>query len=89
VYRAHPSAAPDWPQPPGLGGYRVEIDGDPIWRLDLAMSGADGTVLSGGELATATRVVNAIPAVCAAEPGILTPVTMPIQTGRHRVRPPA
>ncbi|MGC9963685.1 MAG: diacylglycerol kinase, partial [Acidimicrobiales bacterium] len=36
-------------------------------------------------LATAVRVVNSIPAVCAAPSGLLLPTDLPLVTGRHRV----
>jgi hypothetical protein len=44
---------------------RVTIEGNPTIRVDLAIDG----VLPGAE-ATAARVVNSIPAVCAATPGV-------------------
>ncbi|MBO2455692.1 diacylglycerol kinase [Actinomadura barringtoniae] len=78
---------PHWPEPPfgQAGGYRVEIDGEPPWRLDIANPGAaDPTVP--GTLATALRVVNAIPAVAEAPPGLHTPFTLPHITGRHLMR---
>jgi 4-hydroxy-tetrahydrodipicolinate reductase len=36
----------------------------------------------GGVLLTATRLVNAIPAVCAADPGPLSALDLPLVTGR-------
>jgi hypothetical protein len=47
---------------------RITVDGDPPVQLDFALNGGDLP----GSAATAARVVNAIPAVCAAEPGILS-----------------
>jgi 2,4-diaminopentanoate dehydrogenase len=47
---------------------RITIDGDPPVQVDFALNGGD---LPGSE-ATAARVVNAIPAVCAAKPGLLS-----------------
>jgi hypothetical protein len=86
VYRAHTDAAPDWPRPPGAGGYRVEVIGEPCWTVDFGFVGVDGTGIDAGELTTAVRVVNAIPAVCDAPPGLLTPLDLPLVTGRGLVR---
>jgi 4-hydroxy-tetrahydrodipicolinate reductase len=53
--------------------------------MDIANPGAvDPTVP--GTLATALRMVNAIPAVAAAPPGLHTPFTLPMFTGRHLLR---
>jgi hypothetical protein len=47
---------------------RITIDGDPPVQVDFALNGGDLP----GSAATAARVLNAIPAVCAANPGILS-----------------
>lgn len=47
---------------------RITIEGDPPVRLDFALTGGELP----GSTATAARVVNAIPAVCAASPGVLS-----------------
>ena len=47
---------------------RITVDGDPPVQLDFALNGGELP----GSAATAARVLNAIPAVCAAEPGILS-----------------
>jgi 2,4-diaminopentanoate dehydrogenase len=86
VTRTRADQAPDWPQPPpGRGSvHRVAIDGSPSLTLDLALQ--TGTLGRGGVLATAMRVVNAIPAVCAARPGLLTALDLPIAPGRTLFR---
>lgn len=86
VTRLRDDLAPEWPAPPQGGGYRVEISGDPTWTLDLGMVGADGDHNSGGLLATAMRLLNAIPAVCDALPGLLTPMDLPMIVGRGLLR---
>ena len=48
VTRMHPDMAPDWPQPPGHGGYRIEVQGSPIYTVDFAMMGEDGDHNTGG-----------------------------------------
>jgi hypothetical protein len=47
---------------------RITVDGDPPVQLDFALTDGDLP----GVTATAARVLNAIPAVCAANPGILS-----------------
>lgn len=47
---------------------RITVEGDPPIQLDFALNGGDLP----GSTATAARVVNAIPTVCAAGPGILS-----------------
>jgi 4-hydroxy-tetrahydrodipicolinate reductase len=74
-----------WPQPAGHGGYRVEITGEPNYTLDLQLMGTDGDHNTAGLKATAMRLVNAIPAVIAAEPGIVTALDLPPITGRGLV----
>jgi len=86
VTRLHDDLAPEWPQSPGGGGYCIEVLGSPSYRVDLAMTGEDGDHNTGGLLATAMRLLNSIPAVCAAEPGLLTPFDLPMVTGRGLMR---
>ncbi len=81
--RLRDALCPQWPQPVQPGGnYRVEITGEPCYALDLALSSRNGDHNHAGVLATAMRVVNAIPAVVAAEPGICTTLNLPLITGR-------
>ena len=87
VTRLDPDLGPDWPSLPGQGGYRVEVTGDPNLTLDLRIEGPDGDHNTGGLTATAMRLVNAIPAVVAAEPGLLTALDLPLITGRGLVAP--
>lgn len=85
VTRLHPDLGPDWPRMAGQGGYRVEVTGDPNYTLDLRIEGTDGDHNTGGLKATAMRLVNAIPAVVAAKPGLLTALDLPLITGRGLV----
>lgn len=47
---------------------RITVEGDPPVQLDFALNGGELP----GSTATAARVVNAIPTVCAASPGVLS-----------------
>jgi 4-hydroxy-tetrahydrodipicolinate reductase len=80
VTRIDDTLAPDWPQ--GKGSYRVLVKGDPGMRVEYEFWDKDGDHAVGGLLLTATRIVNAIPAVCAAGPGLLSALDLPLVTGR-------
>ena len=83
ITRLRDDLCPDWPQPAQEGGnYRIEITGEPCYALDLCLSSPNGDHNHAGVLATAMRTVNAIPAVIAAEPGIVTTIDLPLVTGK-------
>ncbi len=82
VTRMHDDVAPDWPQPLGKGGYRVVTRGNPNLQIDFQMEGESGDHNEAGMLTTAMRVLNAIPAVCSAPPGLLSVLDLPLVTGR-------
>ncbi|MFK7897324.1 MAG: dihydrodipicolinate reductase [Myxococcota bacterium] len=69
--------APNWPQSERDGTYHVDIKGDPSLSADLLLGQPDN-FSEHGMVATTMRVINAIPAVCAAEPGIVTPLDLPL-----------
>ncbi|WP_410584758.1 diacylglycerol kinase [Amycolatopsis sp. lyj-108] len=87
VTRLRGDLGPDWPQPTGQGCYRVQVTGEPNYVLDLRLVGTDGDHNTAGLKATAMRLVNAIPAVVAAPPGLLTALDLPLVTGRGLVSP--
>jgi 2,4-diaminopentanoate dehydrogenase len=82
VTRLRDDLGPDWPQPTGQGCYRVEVRGEPNYTVDLQLLGTDGDHNTAGLKATAMRLVNAVPAVVAARPGLLTALDLPLITGR-------
>jgi 2,4-diaminopentanoate dehydrogenase len=86
VTRLRDDLAPDWPQPLGQGGYRVVVSGEPNYTLDMQMLGTDGDHNTAGLKATAMRLVNAVPAVVSARPGLITALDLPLITGRGLVR---
>jgi 4-hydroxy-tetrahydrodipicolinate reductase len=85
VTRLADDLAPDWPQPPGQGGYRVTVRGEPNYSVDLQLVGTDGDHNTAGLKATAMRLVNAIPAVVQSRPGLLSALDLPLVTGRGLV----
>lgn len=84
VTRLDDALAPDWPQ--GNGSYRVLVKGVPGMRCDFQFWDEDGDHAVGGVVLTATRIVNAIPAVCEAPPGLLSALDLPTVTGRGLLR---
>ena len=80
VTRMHDDLAPEWPR--SDGGYRVIIRGVPEITCSLDMADEHGDHAVGGVVLTATRLVNAIPAVCAAPPGLLSALDLPLITGK-------
>lgn len=82
VTRLRDDIAPHWPQPAGQGCYRVTVRGEPNYTLDLQLVGSDGDHNTAGLKATAMRLVNAVPAVVQAPPGLLTALDLPLITGR-------
>jgi len=53
-------------------GYRVVVSGEPDLTLDMAFSSKTGNPLHAVHVSCAMALVNAIPQVCDAEPGVLT-----------------
>jgi hypothetical protein len=69
VTRLRDDDAPHWPQGEG---YRILVEGEPNLKLEVTLSSDLGDHNHAGCLATAMHVINAIPAVVAADPGVLT-----------------
>ncbi|ADT97904.1 MULTISPECIES: NAD(P)H-dependent amine dehydrogenase family protein [Mycolicibacterium] len=83
VTRLRDDLCPDWPQPAQHGGsYRIEVTGEPSYAMDLCLSSPNGDHNHAGLVATAARVVNAIPAVVDSSPGIVTARELPPITGK-------
>jgi hypothetical protein len=88
VNRLTPSAAPTWPYPPDgrSGVHRVVVSGSPGVEIN-AMVGLGGTDHNeAGVIATAMKAVNAIPQVCAAPPGLISLLDLPISQVRGLMR---
>jgi len=88
VTRLREDLCPDWPQPAQHGGsYRIEITGEPTYAMDLQQSSPNGDHNHAGLVATAMRIVNAIPSVVDAKPGIVTTLDLPLVTGKGLYAP--
>ncbi|MCB1039862.1 MAG: hypothetical protein KDA94_10090, partial [Acidimicrobiales bacterium] len=79
VTRLRDDDAPDWPHGEG---YRIQIEGEPHVHLELSLSSDRGDHNHAGCLATAMHVINAIPHVVAAEPGVKTVLDLPVYSAR-------
>ena len=86
VTRTAPDQVPEWPTPlEGDGCYRVEITGEPHMKVEFTHHGEHGDHNVSGMIVTAQRLVNAVPAVVAATPGLVTALDLPLVTGRGLV----
>jgi 4-hydroxy-tetrahydrodipicolinate reductase len=83
VTRLRDDDAPEWRHG---NGYVIDIDGDPCLKVSIELSSHRGDHNYAGCLATAMHVINAIPAVCEAPPGILSLLDVPTYTARHLMR---
>lgn len=79
VTRLRDDDAPEWPHG---AGYRILIEGDPHVQVELGLSSDNGDHNHAGCLATAMHVVNAIPAVVAADPGVQNLLSLPVYSAR-------
>ena len=68
VNRMAADLAPEWPTAERDGTYRIVVEGAPSYQCELVF-GQPGTSSAEGMVATTMRIVNAVPAVCDAEPG--------------------
>lgn len=88
VTRTRDDLRPDWARPASGGGsYRVEITGEPSYVVDVVPSSEHGDHNHAAIVAACGRIVNAIPDVVAAAPGIRTTLDLPLPTGRGTFAP--
>jgi hypothetical protein len=80
VWKLGEDMTPNWPV---THGYVIELDGVPGVRVRLEPQGKD----LDGTVTTAMPAVNAIPMVCAAPPGIVNLMELPLVRGAHQFRP--
>ena len=84
VTRIDDECAPDWPYPPerSMGCHQVVLEGDPYTTMTITAEDADGDRNVGGIALSAGRLVNALPELVAAPPGIVTALDLPLVYGR-------
>ena len=90
VTRTRDDLRPDWARPAAGGGsYRVEITGEPSYVVDIVPSSDHGDHNHAAIVAACGRIVNAIPDVVDAAPGIVTTLDLPLPTGAGTYVAPA
>jgi 2,4-diaminopentanoate dehydrogenase len=84
IIRMARDVAPAWPTSDSDATYRVDIEGDPDIHCVLTLGEAEGHAAGHAAMAsTAMRVVNAIPYVVDAAPGLLSSLDIPTTLPRH------
>ena len=88
VNRMCPDIAPEWEKADTVGCMRVRIEGDPNITMECSVGDPDKPeeLAYDGYMMTAMRIVNAIPCVCAAPPGITTFRDLPLTTPSNALR---
>jgi len=88
VNRMADDLARDWPTADRQGTYRIVVDGEPSYTCELQIGTAE-SYSHEGLVATTMRVVNAIPSVCDAAPGIVTSLDLPLTLPLHAFEEPS
>ena len=84
VIRMARDVAPDWPASDSDATYLVSIEGEPDIDVRLSLGEAEGHGAGNSAMtATAMRVVNAVPYVVEAAPGLLSSLDVPLTVPRH------
>jgi hypothetical protein len=84
IIRMSRDVAPNWPTSKFDATYRVDIEGDPDIHCELTLGDAEGHGAGHAAMAsTAMRVVNAIPFVVEAAPGLLSSLDIPTSLPRY------
>jgi hypothetical protein len=87
ITRVHPGCAPDWPTPAdgGAGAHKVVIEGRPRIEVTVEATDEGGSRAAGGNATAAGRLVNAIPWLRAAAPGIYDALDVPLVPAVGRI----
>ena len=72
---------------PATAATGSQVTGEPMMTLDFTHTGEHGDHNVSGMITTAMRLVNAVEAVVAAPPGLVTALDLPLVTGRGLVDP--
>jgi hypothetical protein len=91
VTRISSGCATDWPMPPdgGDGAHRVVIEGRPRVEINVEATDEGGNRAAGGNATAANRLVNAVPWLLAAEPGLYDALDVPLSPAAGRITPAA
>jgi 2,4-diaminopentanoate dehydrogenase len=84
IIRMARDVAPEWLSSEHDATYRVDIEGDPDIHCAMTLGEAEGRAAGHAAMtATAMRVVNAVPYVVEARPGLLSSLDLPVTLPRH------
>jgi hypothetical protein len=80
ITRIDAGVAPDWPSPAdgGAGAHKVVIEGRPRIEVTVEATDEGGNRAAGGNATAAARLVNAIPWLRSAAPGIYDALDVPL-----------
>ncbi len=82
VTRICDDTAPQWPKASAQGLHQIRIEGAPDLVVTVEAEDAGGNHAGGGNATAAGRIVNAIPTLCEAPPGLIAGTALPLVTGR-------
>lgn len=87
VTRIDPGVAPDWPSPAdgGAGAHRIVLEGRPRIEITVEATDEGGNRAAGGNATAAARLVNAIPWLRAAPPGLYDALDVPLVPAAGRL----
>ncbi|MDT5223304.1 MAG: hypothetical protein QOG19_711 [Mycobacterium sp.] len=88
VNRLAADLAPEWPDAERDGTYRIIIEGSPKMTCVFTV-GDEANSSDEGMIGTAMRLLNAVPYVVTAPPGLLSSLDLPLTTPRGVLRNPA
>ncbi|MEI7885882.1 MAG: dihydrodipicolinate reductase [Actinomycetes bacterium] len=87
ITRIDAGVAPDWPSPPdgGAGAHKVVLEGRPRIEVNIEATDEGGNRAAGGNATAASRLVNAIPWLLAATPGVYDAFDVPLSPAVGRL----
>jgi 2,4-diaminopentanoate dehydrogenase len=80
IWRTTDDVAPEWPT--GDSRWILRVDGNPTIATEIDITTTEDAC-RGTSIAVATLLLNAVPTVCAAPPGILDNLTLPSHSGGY------
>jgi 4-hydroxy-tetrahydrodipicolinate reductase len=82
LWRVSDDVAPEWPTSAGGSRWLAHVEGDPSIDSEIVLA-TDQDAGRATSLSVATLLVNSIPTVIAAEPGLLDNLTIPMHAGGY------
>lgn len=89
VTRIDDAVAPDWPRPASgaKGAHRVVLEGQPRLEVTVEATAEGGNSAAGGNATAAVRLVNALPWLRTAPPGVHDALDVPLSPAVGRLVP--